>query len=129
MPLSHPRSRILVVDDDLGARTLTAIVLAEAGYSPTCVPTVERALDRLTRTGADLVLTDLIMPGAGGLDLLETLAAWPSAPPVIAMTGADDGQLIAAAFEAGASAVLRKPVTSRQLEAAVAALTRSRAAA
>jgi CheY-like chemotaxis protein len=129
MQHSHARPRILVIDDDLGARTMTAIVLAEAGYSPTCVPNVARALDRLTRGGADLVLTDLIMPGSSGLDLLRTLDGWPSAPPVIAITGSDDPELVAAAFELGAAAVLRKPLTPRQLEAAVAALARTRAAA
>jgi len=127
MALSQTRPRILVVDDDLGSRTLTAIVLTEAGYSPTCVATVARALERLERSGADLVVTDLLMPGADGLDLLRAVQAGPDPPPVVAMTASDDQVLIETALELGAAAVLRKPITLARLDATVSALLRDHA--
>jgi DNA-binding response OmpR family regulator len=116
---ARPRSRILVVDDDLGSRTLAAIVLTEAGYSPICVPTVERALARLAQDGADLVLTDLMMPRLGGVDLMRALRTSTDAPPVLAMTSSDDEVLISEALDLGAAGVLRKPVPPERLVAMV----------
>jgi CheY-like chemotaxis protein len=130
MQRSDTRPRILVVDDDLGSRTLTAIVLTEAGYSPVSVPTVARAVERLAAADVDVVLTDLLMPGVGGLELIRILRTWADAPPVVAMTGSDDDELVAAARELGAAAVLRKPVTIDALADAIgAALGNRRAAA
>jgi len=128
---THPRSRILVVDDDLGSRTLAAIILAEAGYSPICVPSVARAFARLAADGADLVVTDLLLPGLGGIDLLRALKTWPEPPPVVAMTSSDDDVLIEEALELGAAAVLRKPVAIERLVDTVDGLfdARARAAA
>jgi two-component system, NtrC family, response regulator AtoC len=119
MHTTRPRPRILVVDDDLGSRTLTAIVLTEAGYSPLCVATAARALEVLGSDQADLLLTDLVMPGVGGVDLLRILQTWSDPPPVVAVTASDDDSLIAAALRHGAIAVLRKPVSIDMLSAAV----------
>jgi CheY-like chemotaxis protein len=130
MSPTEPRPHILVVDDDLGSRTLTAIVLTEAGFSPVCVATAARALDRLGAEGADLVLTDLIMPGVSGIDLIRIVRTWADAPPVIAMTASDDPVLIAEALECGVASVLRKPVVVDALTLAIdLALTRRSAAA
>jgi two-component system response regulator RegX3 len=113
------RARVLVVDDDLACRILAALLLEKAGHSPTAVATVARALERFDDGGADLVLTDLTLPGESGLDLLLGLRERRSATPVIVMTGSDDVELIARALELGATTVLRKPYSSKWLEAAV----------
>jgi two-component system, NtrC family, response regulator HydG len=113
------RARVLVVDDDLACRMLAAMLLEQAGYAPTAVATVARALDRIDHEGADLVLTDLMLPGESGLDLLLGLHARCSDTPVIVMTGSDDAELIAQALDLGAATVLFKPYSSRWLEAAV----------
>ena len=63
------RARVLVVDDDLASCILAALLLEKAGHSPTAVPTVKRALERIGSEGSDLVLTDLMLPGESGLDL------------------------------------------------------------
>jgi CheY-like chemotaxis protein len=116
-----PRHRVLVVDDDLSIRVLVSILLESAGYEPAAVGTVERALARLDDQGADLVLTDLQMSGAGGVELLTCLRLGGSRLPAIAMTGSDDEELIAAARRAGAATVLRKPFSPERLRAAVEA--------
>lgn len=113
------RARVLVVDDDLACRILAALLLEKAGHSPTAVATVSRALERIDSDGADLVLTDLMLPGESGLDLLLSLHERRSDTPVVVMTCSDDVELIARAFELGAKAVLRKPYSSKWLEAAV----------
>jgi len=120
MPPAHPRSRIIVVDDDLGSRTLAAIVLAEAGHSPVCVPSVKRALERIEQEEPDLVLTDLLMPESGGLDLIRALSGHAHPPPVLVMTSSDDEALIAQALDLGAAGVLRKPIPIERLATTVA---------
>jgi CheY-like chemotaxis protein len=119
---SHPmpqRIRVLVVDDDLSCRVLASLLLENAGYSPTAVASVARALERLGDGGTDLVLTDLVMPGRGGLDLLESLRGRKYSPPALVMTGSDDEALVGRALELGARGVLRKPFSPELLRAGV----------
>ena len=116
---NRKRARVLVIDDDLASRILAALLLEKAGHSPTAVPTVKRALERLDAEGADLVLTDLMLPGESGLDLLLGLRERRSRTPVVVMTGSEDVELMARAIELGAKAVLRKPYSSEWLEAVV----------
>jgi DNA-binding response OmpR family regulator len=124
------RTRVLVVDDDLASRILVAIVLEKGGYAPTAVPTVSRALERIESEGTDVVVTDLIMPGRGGLDLLESLREHAWHTPVIVMTGSDDEELAGRALELGAEIVLGKLYLPEELHVAVAAaLDRPTAAA
>jgi two-component system response regulator MtrA len=113
------RSRVLVVDDDLAIRVLVSILLEAAGYEPVAVPSVERALERLDGEHVDLVLTDLQMPGAGGLELLDCLRLGGSRVPAIVMTGSDDDELLDAALRRGAATVLQKPFSPEALRAAV----------
>jgi len=113
------RARVLIVDDDLACRVLAALLIEKAGHSPTAVPSVERALQRLDADGADVIVTDLMMPGQSGLDLLLELRDRRSTVPAVVLTGSEDGELIARAFELGAIAVLRKPYAIETLEAAV----------
>jgi CheY-like chemotaxis protein len=113
------RPRVLVVDDDLAGRVITSILLESAGCSPTAVASVERALARLDSGDVDLVVTDLVMPARGGLDLLESLRGRVPPLPSIVVTGAGDGALVDRAFELGARAVLPKPVPAQLLRDAV----------
>ena len=115
------RTRVLVVDDDLASRILVAILLEKGGYSPTAVGTVSRALERIESEGTDVVVTDLIMPGRGGLDLLESLRERASHTPVIVMTGSAEEELAGRALELGAEVVLRKLYVFEELHLAVAA--------
>jgi CheY-like chemotaxis protein len=112
-------ARVLVIDDDLACRVLAALLLEHAGHSPTAVASVERALERLADAEVDLVLTDLVMPGRSGIDLLLHMRERGLAQPVIVMTGSDDDVLIARSIELGAASVLRKPYRTGELEAAV----------
>ena len=112
-------ARVLVVDDDLACRVLAALLLEHAGHSPTAVASVERGLERLVDEKVDVVLTDLNMPGRNGIDLLLLMRERRLPQPVVVMTGSDDEQLIGRTVELGATAVLRKPYGSGELEAAV----------
>ena len=124
-----PRTRILVVDDDLSLRVLTTIILAREGLSPTAVGSVPRALDRMTESPVDAVLTDLVMPCLDGLDLIRALRRSSPETPVVAMSGSDD-ELVGRALALGARSVVRKPFTREELVGAIRdALGERRAAA
>jgi DNA-binding NtrC family response regulator len=119
------RARVLVIDDDLSCRVLAALLIEKAGHSPTAVASVERALERLDDDGADVVVTDLLLPGLSGLDLLLAVLERQLPVPVIVMTGSGDVELIARALELGATTVLSKPYEPAALFAALDAALRA----
>ena len=63
------------VDDEESIRRVTEVRLAQAGYQVGVASNVTEALAALAKQHYDLVLTDLRMPGASGLDLLRKLRA------------------------------------------------------
>src|SRR5206468_361319 len=112
------RPTVLVVDDDLSLRVLATIILSREGFSPVAVSTGLRALERVAQGGVDLVLTDLLMPGLDGFDVITALRTTRPSPPVVAMTASDD-EAITRALALGARSVVRKPFTPEQLTAAI----------
>jgi DNA-binding response OmpR family regulator len=111
------KTRILIIDNDIGFRDLLRIHLSSAGYQ---VETAEdgvaggRAL--LAQTPA-LIVSEISMPFLDGFELLSLLRAEPSTAsiPVILLSGRDDGDTMARAVELGAADFLTKPVTRDQL--------------
>lgn len=107
---SGARPRVLVVEDSVGVRELERVILEGAGYD---VVTAVDGLDgaaRLTGTPADLVVSDVEMPGMDGFALTRTIRrtrGWEQVPVVIMTSrGSEDDQR--AGLEAGASAYLLK---------------------
>lgn len=80
--------RLLVVDDELLIRDLLYDHFAAKDYNITTAPSAEDAIELLEgKERFDLVLTDLKMPGMGGLELIEHLKQEVGDIPVIIMTG------------------------------------------
>jgi len=104
------KPRILVVEDSVGVRELERVILESAGYD---VVTAVDGLDgiaRLRAEPADLVLSDVEMPGMDGFTLTRTIRrtrGWEQVPVVI-MTSRGDESDRRAGLEAGASAYLLK---------------------
>jgi chemotaxis protein histidine kinase CheA len=104
------KARILVVEDSVGVRELERVILESAGYE---VVTAVDGLDgiaRLRTEPADLVLSDVEMPGMDGFTLTRTIRrtrGWEHVPVVI-MTSRGDESDRRAGLEAGASAYLLK---------------------
>jgi signal transduction histidine kinase len=122
-PIERGRGeRILLVDDEKPLLIMTAELLTRLGYEPAPFSDPRSALASLEAmpTAYDAVLTDEMMPGLTGTAL--TRAALRARPdlPVILFSGHIDPVLAQAATEAGAREVLRKPVQSRELAAALA---------
>ena len=67
------KKRILAVDDEPNMRRLLEIMLKQAGYQPLLAANGKEALELLAREGADLVVSDLHMPGMDGLGLLAAM--------------------------------------------------------
>jgi len=104
------KPRILVVEDSVGVRELERVILESAGYE---VMTAVDGLDgiaRLRSEPADLVLSDVEMPGMDGFTLTRTIRrtrGWEQVPVVIMTSRGDEGDR-RAGLEAGASAYLLK---------------------
>ena len=109
-PTIGRKARILVVEDSVGVRELERVILESAGYD---VVTAVDGLDgiaRLRAEPADLVLSDVEMPGMDGFTLTRTIRrtrGWEQVPVVI-MTSRGDESDRRAGLEAGASAYLLK---------------------
>ncbi len=63
-------TRLLIVDDDPSTRTVLTHLLTSEGFSVEAFSTAEDALVRLRATEAELLLTDLVLPGMSGLELV-----------------------------------------------------------
>jgi len=110
------RPRVLVVEDHAELRSYVARILARTYF----VETAENALTALQRMRAhapDLVLTDMMMPGMTGLELLEAMRAEPALDdvPVIVVTALAAVEARLAALRAGAADYLLKPFDETEL--------------
>src|SRR5207247_9094572 len=78
--------RVLVVDDEQRMRRVLQILIEKLGLESHGAESAERALEYLQGNQVDLVLTDLRMPGLGGLEFLARLRAIDGEVPVIVLT-------------------------------------------
>ena len=118
--------RILVVDDDPQILRHVRDALADAGYAP--IVTGDGAeLARLVRTERPaLVLLDLMLPGADGIELMHTVPEL-ACQPVLFISAYGRDETVARALEAGAADYIVKPFSSTELVARVRAALRRRA--
>lgn len=107
--------RVLVVDDELGARTALRELLKSQGYEVDLAADGVAALERLAELPPDIVVTDLDMPRMGGLQLLEELRTRDRDLPVVVVTSAAELRLAVEAMRVGASDYLTKPVDFDEL--------------
>jgi DNA-binding NtrC family response regulator len=115
-------SRILVVDDESSFRALLRDILEEAGYEVLEARDGADALALLDRGGADLVLTDQMMPRMTGMELVRRLKERPSRPPVVVVTAHGTIPEAVDAVRLGAADYITKPLPS---PGALLALVRS----
>ncbi|MFZ2087506.1 MAG: response regulator [Desulfobaccales bacterium] len=110
---------ILVVDDDPGIRELVRDILTPS-YRVTTASSVKEAQEQLRVQGFDLVLTDMIMPEEGGMELLKYLRVHYADIPVIVFTGYANFQDAVHAVKLGAFDYLTKPIQIEILQHAIA---------
>lgn len=113
-------TRILVVDDDPLVRRALARTLMQIGIEVDDVGDSTSALAQLDQKHYDVVLSDICMPGGGGIELLTAIRARHPDLPVMLMTGDPTTQTAIAAVELGAGRYFVKPIDGRELKAAIA---------
>lgn len=103
-PLSNERGRVLLVEDDETDASLFELHLAECleDWSAVRVSCLAEATRMLVEQRFDVVLTDLTLPDARGLDAVVKLRALTDAPPMVVLTGSEDERLAIEALRAGA---------------------------
>ena len=116
-----------MVDDDPDIRALAKRALSQDGHIVNEASNGQEALALIDAEAPNLLVLDLLMPGQGGLEVLEILRSRPAtaALPVVLLTAMDDEASTRAGFELGATDYVTKPFTIPQLAARVrACLTR-----
>lgn len=118
-PLHKAPGRILIVDDELDLASGLKLYLRRLKYEVETFPTAEACLERLKQSSTDLVITDLNLPGMGGLALLETLkSGWPEIM-VVLITGYGSIENAVQAIRMGAFDYQTKPFKPQELEVVV----------
>ena len=107
---------VLVVDDEPAQRTVLAGFLRKRGFLVLQASKVDEALATLSARMVDVVLTDLRMPGATGLDLLEGARRINPEVPVVVMTAFGTVASAVDAMKRGAADYLTKPIDLDELE-------------
>jgi two-component system response regulator AtoC len=100
---------VLIVDDDASMRHLLSVILDDHGYHARAVASAEQALEELSARAYDLVLTDVRMPGMGGLALLRAVQERDPLIMVIVMSAYGEGDAAIEAMKAGAYDYVSKP--------------------
>jgi len=109
------QDRLLLVDDDTSLLKLMAIRLEAEGFEVETVESAEQALQTLRNDPADLVITDLRMEGASGLDLFEQLRHFHPGLPVVIMSAQGTIPEAVSATQKGVFEFLTKPVDKKVL--------------
>ncbi len=116
-------TRLLVVEDEESISDALAFMLRKEGFEVSVAGDGTRALEEFDRSGADLVLLDLMLPGTSGTEVCRQLRA-RSNVPVIMLT-AKDGEIDkVVGLELGADDYVTKPFSMRELVARIRAVLR-----
>jgi DNA-binding NtrC family response regulator len=113
---------ILLIDDMAGVRRAVVSMLTRAGHHVTAAESGSQGIDLLRSRHFDLVITDMLMPGMDGADVLSEVGSLPARPKVIAISGGGAGVSADSALRLArlkADAFLEKPFDSDALLAAV----------
>jgi CheY-like chemotaxis protein len=125
---------VLVIDDERNVRDAIRRVLERSGFSIRGAESVEDGLAQLRSAPADVVITDIIMPGIDGVTAIELIKRDFPGVKIVAISGGGNFDIaayqptaitttayLAAAKKAGADGVLTKPFDSKQLVSAIEA--------
>jgi len=121
-------AKVLIVDDDRDVRESMAKILRRAGHEVTLAESGAAGTEAIGRDGADIIITDIIMPAQNGVDFIRQLRSSGCTTPILAISGggnlAPEGYLpqaitttayLAAAEKYGANATLTKPFGRQEL--------------
>jgi two-component system, NtrC family, response regulator AtoC len=113
-------AKILVIDDEANLRKVLAAMLRRDGFDVTVAADGEQGLAEFNKNGADIVVTDLVMPKAGGMEVLRAVNAANPDVPVIIITAHGTVDSAVEAIKAGAFDYVTKPFDQAELSAVIA---------
>jgi len=117
---NHTTTRVLVVDDEVQQREAVAEMIHSLGFETITASEGREALEKHAEKPADLIVTDLIMPGMDGFELLRTLEEHGDRTPKIVLTGFGSiEKAISVVHDLNAFWFLEKPVQSGILRALI----------
>src|SRR3990172_9301630 len=121
-------AHVLVVDDEDQMRKLIRLALQQEGHTVVEAPNGKRAIQHIQEAEINLVISDVVMPGMDGLELIREIRRTHPGIKVLAISGAGKegpGLYLNIAEHFGADAILMKPFTPDQLIEKVLALLRT----
>ena len=122
------RVRVLAVDDDPNDLRYIRDTLAKSGYEPIVTGEPEEALRLVEKGRPELALLDLMLPGTDGIELMKEILDVADVP-VIFLSAYGREELVARAFDMGATDYVVKPFSPTELSARIRAALRRRTAA
>ena len=118
-------TKILVVEDESSLSEPLAYLLGKEGFHVVVCETGPDALTEFDRSGADLILLDLMLPGLSGTEVCRSIRA-KSDVPIIMLTAKDTEVDKVVGLELGADDYVTKPYSARELVARIRAVLRRR---
>ncbi|MBZ4329415.1 sigma-54 dependent transcriptional regulator [Corallococcus interemptor] len=113
-------AKVLVIDDETNLRKVLAALLRRDGFDVTVAENGEQGLAEFHKNGADIVVTDLVMPKLGGMEVLAAVRTANPDVPVIIITAHGTVDSAVEAIKAGAFDYITKPFDQAELSSVVA---------
>ena len=113
--MKENKTRILVIDDQPSEVKMISLILESAGYKVVYVHSGSEGIEMIKNSTFDLVLTDVIMPDVGGMEVLEEIKKANPYLPVVMMTGYASVSRGVQALKLGALDYLQKGFTPLEL--------------
>ena len=113
--------QIMIVDDEIAARTLIGITLERDGFTVIRAKNASEALQLVGEKKPDLIILDVMMPGMSGIELCSIIRSRPEAAsiPILMLSARSDMETIVRGMDAGANDYLPKPIYNHDLTAKV----------
>ena len=120
--MASQRLKVLLVDDDLEQQELLKIRLQASGYDVSVASNGQEAQELTESFDPDIVVSDVLMPGLSGMELLGCLRAGNHKRPIVLVTVQDSVDLAVEAMKQGALDFLTKPLDYSRLDRTLAAV-------
>ena len=116
--------QIMVVDDDQAMLRLIGLLLEKTGFQVIMATSAFQALEILKQATPDAFILDVMMPDIDGIELCRQIRMGFQAEhsPIIMLSARDDTETVDAAYRAGATGYLSKPISPHELRTALDAL-------
>ena len=112
-------ARVLIVDDEPSSLELLEVYLSEKGYEVGCAMNGKECIEKVISFKPHILILDIRLPDADGLDILKRLKEREGAPHVIIITAFHDMSTTIKAMKLGAFEYIPKPIDVDELEAAI----------